>query len=117
MREIFVFGSNLAGRHGAGAALFARNHYGAEYGIGEGLTGDSYALPTKDAHIQTLPYHKIDKAIARFLAFAKEHPEMRFLLTPVGCGLAGYKRSTIWKSLKTHGMPSNVVLTSSWLDD
>ena len=59
-REIFVFGSNEAGRHGKGAALHARQHYGAKYGVGFGRTGDAWAIPTKDAQLRTLPLDRID---------------------------------------------------------
>lgn len=95
MTDIFVFGSNLVGRHGKGAALFAKNHRGAIYGRGEGLQGNSYAIPTKDAHLKTLPLNNIMLGVARFIKFATEHPELTFELTPVGCGLAGYKPSQI----------------------
>ena len=91
MTDIFVFGSNLAGRHGKGAALFAKNHRGAIYGRGEGLQGNSYAIPTKDAHLKTLPLNNIMLGVARFIKFATEHPELTFELTPIGCGLAGYQ--------------------------
>lgn len=90
MTTIFVFGSNEAGRHGKGAALYARRHLGAVYGQGEGLQGTSYAIPTKDAHLRTLPLDCIGPYVLRFLAFARTHPELAFHLTPIGCGLAGY---------------------------
>lgn len=93
--RIFVFGSNQAGRHGAGAARFARLHRGAIYGCGEGLQGRSYGIPTKDARLHTLDLDQIGPAIERFLAFARAHPELRFEVTPVGCGLAGYSPSQI----------------------
>ena len=91
MREIFVFGSNLAGRHGAGAAFFARQNHGAIYGQGIGLQGNSYAIPTKDLRIKTLPLSAIKKHVDTFIQYAKEHPELMFNVTRVGCGLAGYK--------------------------
>lgn len=96
---IFVFGSNLAGRHGAGAALYARRNYGAIYGQGEGLQGSSYAIPTKDgrnrsvplAHpSQRLPLLIIARGVTRFLDFARAHPELTFQVTAIGCGLAGF---------------------------
>ena len=88
--RIFVFGSNEAGRHGKGAAKFALDHRGAVYGQGYGLHGQSYAIPTKDKRIQTLSLEEIQKYVCIFRAFAFEHPELRFELTPIGCGLAGY---------------------------
>ena len=92
---IFVFGSNLAGRHGAGAALYAQRCRGAIYGQGEGLQGDSYAIPTKDHDIKTLPLVAIAAFVHKFIQFAWEHPELKFEVTPIGCGLAGYKPSQI----------------------
>ncbi|QAZ45902.1 hypothetical protein [Mesorhizobium sp. Pch-S] len=87
---VFVFGSNLAGRHGKGAALWAKQHRGAIYGQGEGYQGNSYAIPTKDERIQTLPLFRIRNYAHRFKRFAREHSELTFQLTPIGCGLAGY---------------------------
>jgi len=87
---IFVFGSNLAGRHGKGAALYAHQHHGAIYGQGIGLQGNSYAIPTKDAHLKTLPVPIIRGHVEQFLDFARVNPRRRFQITPVGCGLAGY---------------------------
>jgi hypothetical protein len=115
VREIFVFGSNRAGRHGKGAALHAAQHYGAEPGVGEGLTGNAYAIPTKGAKLERLVFAEIDDAICRFLAFARAAPELRFLLTPVGTGLAGHSKADVWAVLKREGVPENVVLTSSWI--
>ena len=95
--KLFVFGSNLAGRHGKGAALYANKHYGAVYGVGEGLTGNAYALPTKNKSIQPLSLTHIEGAIRRFLEVARSMPDCRFLLTPVGTGLAGYPKKDIWE--------------------
>jgi hypothetical protein len=88
---IFVFGANLAGRHGKGAALYARQHHGAIYGQGVGLQGNSYAIPTKDEYIKTLPLETIKKYVDEFIEFAKDNPDMQFQVTAIGCGLAGYK--------------------------
>jgi len=87
--EIFVFGSNLAGIHGAGAALKAIQ-YGARRGIGVGLCGNTYAIPTKDRNIQTLPLWEIEVSIHDFCKFTKDNPNLKFFVTGVGCGLAGY---------------------------
>lgn len=92
---IFVFGSNLAGRHGKGAALFARQERGAIYGRGEGFQGRSYAIPTKDACLRVLPLSEIMQYVQKFLRFAKMHPELEFEITPIGCGLAGYSYEQI----------------------
>ncbi len=93
--EIFVFGSNAAGRHGKGAALHAARYHGAFYGRGEGLQGRSYAIPTKDRLLRTLSLCQIAEGVDRFLAYAREHPELRFRLTAIGCGLAGYTPEAI----------------------
>ena len=87
---IFVFGSNLAGRHGKGAALYAVKHHGAIYGQGVGLQGNSYAIPTKDADLAPLPLDTIDRHIVDFVFFARVNPNMIFALTPIGTGLAGH---------------------------
>lgn len=92
---IFVFGSNLAGRHGAGAALYARRNHGAIYGQGIGLQGRSYAIPTKDGDLSTLPLYIIREHVDTFVRFAARHPEFKFKLTPIGCGLAGYRPEDI----------------------
>lgn len=112
MTEIFVFGSNLAGRHGKGAALTALKEYGAIYGQGEGLQGNSYGIPTKDRNLQTLDLETIKYYTNRFMLFVEEHPKMVFHLTPVGCGLAGYKRKVI-KPLFLPA-PNNLIFLDTW---
>lgn len=92
---IFVFGSNLAGRHGKGAALEARKRWGAEPGTGIGRTGNAYAIPTKDANLRTLPLAFIGDHARVFLKYAELHPELEFYVTRVGCGLAGYTEEQI----------------------
>jgi hypothetical protein len=88
---VFVFGSNLAGRHGKGSAREAFDRWGARYGQGRGLQGSSYAIPTKDANLATLPLEEIGRHVAAFLDFAREHPELTFRVAAIGCGLAGYR--------------------------
>lgn len=103
MTEIFTFGSNLAGRHGAGAALFARQNHGAVTGRGVGRQGSSYAIPTKDGRYgaslsdpkQTLSIDEIRPYVDDFIQHANDHPELTFKLTAIGCGLAGYKPEQI----------------------
>lgn len=107
-RQIFVFGSNLAGRHGKGAALYARKNFGAIYGRGIGLQGDSYGIPTKDERIKTLPLDQIKLHVDEFLVFAEIHPEMMFNVSPIGCGLAGYTPEDIAPMFKN--VPHNVIL-------
>lgn len=95
MMDVFVFGSNLRGRHGAGAALVARRHWGAIYGMGEGFACRSYAIPTKRTPRETLPLYQVADSVARFILFARSRPGDRFLLTRIGCGLAGFAESQI----------------------
>tara|TARA_R110000772_G_scaffold16719_2_gene47237 strand:+ start:79 stop:423 length:345 start_codon:yes stop_codon:yes gene_type:complete len=111
---IFVFGSNLAGRHVKGAAKHAAWDYGAQQGIGEGITGLSYAIPTKGMHLEPLPFHEVDAAICRFLDYAKSH-HGAYLLTPISTGLAGHSKRRVWSVLAREGLPSNVYLTSTWV--
>ena len=86
--EIFVFGSNLAGIHGAGAALAALK-FGAALGVGVGLKGQTYAIPTKDVKIKPLHFKEIEKYVIEFYEFARKNQDLTFLVTEVGCGLAG----------------------------
>lgn len=74
-----------------GAALYAKQHHGAIYGIGEGLQGSSYAIPTKGYDMRPLSLPAIAMAVARFKKFARANPNLTFQVTPIGCGLAGYK--------------------------
>jgi hypothetical protein len=92
--QIFVFGSNLAGRHGAGAAKQALN-FGAKYGICYYLSGNTFAIPTKNEYIQTLPIIDIQYWVYHFIEFAKTYPHLNFLVTKIGCGLAGYTPAEI----------------------
>ena len=110
---VFVFGSNFAGRHGKGAALHARQHYGAVYGQGEGLQGRSYAIPTKDAAIRTLPLDAIAAHVARFVAFARSNPQLRFRVSAIGCGLAGYVPAQIAPLFE--GAPNNCELPAEFV--
>ena len=88
--EIFVFGSNLKGHHYGGAARIARNKFGAIHGQGIGIQGQSYAIPTMQGNIDTIkPY------VDEFIKFAICHKEMKFLVTKIGCGIAGFKVSEI----------------------
>ena len=111
-QQIFVFGSNLAGRHGAGAALHATLHYGAARGIGRGRTGSAYAIPTKDKDLQTLPLDRIKYHVAVFLAYAKRESHLYFKVTAIGTGLAGYTHKQIAPMFK--GAPSNCLLPDEW---
>jgi hypothetical protein len=112
--KIFVFGSNLAGRHGKGAALDAKNLYGAKYGVGEGRTGMAYAIPTKDEKLRVRSLSEIECSVKRFIEYAKLHPELNFFVTKIGCGLAGYKEQEILPMFK--GSPANCELPEGWKD-
>ena len=87
--EVFVFGSNFQGRHIGGAARAAKERFGAVWGIGEGLQGQSYAIPTMEG------IENIKPAVERFTSFARQHHELKFFVTAIGCGIAGYKISSI----------------------
>jgi hypothetical protein len=112
-QRVFVFGSNLAGRHGKGAALFALKNRGAVRGQGDGLQGQSYAIPTKDERIETLPLEAIRPYVRRFLAFAASRPDLRFQVTAIGCGLAGYSPDDIAPMFR--GAPSNCDLPDEFV--
>jgi len=112
--KIFVFGSNLSGIHGAGAAAHAVRVYGAIYGQGIGLQGKSYGIPTKDYSIETLPLSEIRKYVEQFLKFAVDNPKLSFYITRIGCGLAGYTDKDIAPMFK--GAPSNCELPEGWPD-
>lgn len=109
---IFVFGSNEAGRHGKGAALWARQYAGAIYGQGEGRQGNSYAIPTKDKTLNSLTLDRIQFYVTRFLAYARAHPELEFQITPIGCGLAGYDPAEIAPLFQA--APPNCTLPEGW---
>ena len=111
---IFVFWCNLAGRHGKGSAKFARQHLGAKYGVGEGRTGQCYALPTKNHQIKTRDLGEIEKSVEVFIAYAKTSEEETFLVTPIGCGLAGYEQRQIRAIFMRQEIPDNVVFSKEW---
>lgn len=102
-KAIFVFGSNLGGFHGAGAAKFALNHKGAILRQAVGRQGQSYAIPTKDATIKhTLPLTDIRTEVERFIQYARTHDDLEFQVTRIGCGLAGLKDEDIAPMFRHH---------------
>ncbi len=107
--EIFVFGSNLKGMHGGGAAYIAYRKFGAIMGQGVGLQGQSYAIPTMQGGVETIrPY------VDEFIQFAKQHPELTFLVTRIGCGIAGFTDEEISPLFEeAHGV-ENIVLPPNW---
>lgn len=112
MNKIFVFGSNLAGRHGAGAAAYAHKYLGAEWSVGEGPTGQCYAIPTKDRNIQSRSLEEVKKSVDRFISYAINHPELTFQVTRIGCGLAGFTDSVIASMFADS--PDNCEFDSAW---
>jgi hypothetical protein len=115
MSMIFVFGSNEAGIHGAGAALHAVIKYEAEYGIPFGPTGNSFAIPTKDKTIKrTLPLLTINLYVEGFLAYARKNLETKFQITCIGCGLAGLKHEDIAPMF--NDAPINCFFDELWRD-
>lgn len=111
-RHIFVFGSNLAGRHGAGSALHAAKNFGAQRGVGEGRTGDAYAIPTKDRNLRVLPLADIRKSVDAFIEYALDHDMLQFDVVKIGCGLAGYREDEIAPMFAL--APKNCVLPDGW---
>ena len=113
-RSIFVFGSNLAGRHGKGAALTARQKHGAVYGNGVGRQNNSYAIPTKNADLRPLPLDVVAYYVDEFIQYAKVHPELDFRITNIGCGLAGNRPHEI--AVMFNDAPANCMFEPQWLE-
>jgi hypothetical protein len=118
MTKILVFGSNLAGKHSKGAALHARFHYGAEFGVGFGRTGNAYAIPTKGYRLEILPLSVVESYVKLFIMYANAHPELDFEMTEIGCGLArgnktrDERRAEIAPLFKE--APNYVVMPEGW---
>ena len=109
--EVFVFGSNLQGHHYGGAARIANEKFGAIFGQGVGLQGQSYAIPTMQGGIETIrPY------VDEFIEFAKQHPELIFYVTRIGCGIAGFQDSEIAPLFTAAVGMENVALPQSFMD-
>lgn len=107
--EIFVFGSNLAGHHGGGAARIAYERFGAKMGQGVGLQGQCYAIPTMHGGVEDIrPY------VDEFIAFAQAHGELTFLVTRIGCGIAGFCDEEIAPLFADAHLLPNVVLPKGW---
>ena len=109
-RDVFVFGSNLQGQHHGGAARIAHEKFGAEWGVGQGPTGECYAIPTMHGGIEDIkPY--VDK----FTKYARDHPEKRFLVTRVGCGIAGFRDEEMAPLFIEACRLTNVNFSKEWL--
>ncbi len=107
--EVFVFGSNLGGMHGGGAARTAYENFGAVWGEGVGHFGKTYAIPTMQGGVETIkPY------VDQFIAYAAEHPELTFYVTRIGCGIAGFRDEEIAPLFKDCRDMDNVVLPKSF---
>ena len=107
--EIFVFGSNLQGMHGGGAARVAYRNFGAVMGQGVGLQGQSYAIPTMQGGVETIrPY------VDEFIKFAKQHADLTFLVTRIGCGIAGFRDEEIAPLFADAHNADNIVLPEGW---
>lgn len=109
---VFVFGSNESGYHGAGAAKFAHERHGAVFGVGFGPQGNSFAIPTKDWNINTLPLAVVQGYVNAFIRYAQEKDYATFHLTKIGCGLAGFTERDI-APLFTYA-PDNVILIDDY---
>ena len=109
--EIFVFGSNLAGYHGGGAARIARENFGAVWGQGVGLQGQSYAIPTMQGGVETIkPY------VDEFIDFARTHAQYTFLVTRIACGIAGFRPSEIAPLFANAINVENVILPEDFVE-
>ena len=108
-REIFVFGSNLQGMHGGGAARVAHRKFGAEWGVGVGLTGQTYAIPTMQGGVETIaPY------VDEFIEFASNHKELKFYVTRIGCGIAGFRDEEIAPLFRNALGEANIILPQTF---
>lgn len=114
MNAVFVFGSNRAGAHAGGAARHAMDSCGAIWGQAEGLQGSSYAIPTMDEHFATLPPESIAKHVATFVQFARDKPGLSFVVTAIGCGIAGLEPRDIAPMFA--GASENVFLSAKLVD-
>ena len=109
--EIFVFGSNLAGAHAGGAAHLAHARFGAIWGQGVGLQGQCYAIPTMHGGVDAIkPY------VDEFISFAESHPELKFLVTRIGCGIAGFSDEEIAPLFQDALEVENVVLPKEFVE-
>lgn len=111
-KVIFCFGSNEAGIHGAGAAKIAYKEYGARWGKCYGHYGDSFAIPTKNENIETLPLVMVRRYIDGFIAYAYGHRKLKFKVTQIGCGLAGFRNTEIAPLFRD--APTNCEFDGAW---
>lgn len=115
--EIFVFGSNVQGKHAGGAARLAHEKFGAEWGMEEGLTGQTYAIPTVDfTSPLRMDLADIRMFVDRFIEYAKANKDKKFLVTEIGCGIAGFKIQQIAPMFRESLFVSNISLPKSFWD-
>lgn len=112
--EIFVFGSNTKGLHAGGAAYYASKLFGAEWGVSEGPTGRTYAIPTCTPSIEKVSVNELKNSIDRFIQYAKENPTLNFLVTPIGCGIAGWNVADVAPMFEAAKSLPNVSLPESF---
>ena len=110
--KVFVFGSNLSGAHGGGAALVALRKFGAVWGQGVGLQGQSYGIPTMPGGVETIAQY-----VDEFIEFAKEHQELTFYVTRIGCGIAGFRDSEIAPLFSKARQLKNVILPKTFWEE
>jgi len=111
--EIFVFGSNLNGNHAGGAAKLAHEKFGAEMGVGEGLTGQSYAFPTLDKEMQKVSIKDLQTSRDLLYKCCEENQNKTFLLTKIGCGIAGFDEG-LMQAIFIGGSPKNLIKPENW---
>ena len=111
--KVFVFGSNLHGFHLAGSAKAAWISHGAKWGVGVGLSGNSYAIPTLDGNLKKLDLDIINHYVRQFLKFAEMHSDMQFNVVAIGCGIAGFTPEQIVPMFE--GASKNVNLPEEFL--
>lgn len=110
--EVLVFGSNIKGHHGGGAARQAFDDFGAKWGVGEGLEGQSYAFPTLDAYYKRVSNTRLHSSRLKLYECAERHPDKRFLLTKVGCGIASFDEEKMRKLFAN--APKNIIKPYGW---
>ena len=109
--QVFVFGSNIKGKHGGGAARLAQQRFGAEYGVGEGMTGQCYAIPTMEGGTSY-----IGEKVEEFISYALAHPEKEFLVTKIACGSAGFSIEEIAPLFADAISVRNIILPKEFVD-
>lgn len=114
--HIFVFGSNFLGKHGRGSARDAFVGFGAVQGIGEGLEGQSYAFPTKRTPYESCDEQELLTSIENMISCADDNPDLTFVLTKVGCGLAGFTETYMRSLFTQFTLPTNIQPYENWLD-